>query len=103
MGTVDHDLHRTRRGALNPFFAKRSVIETLPFVQDIIERLSDRFDAASKRAEPMNLKYGYAALTLDVMTEYCFSKDPNNVMKSDYGRKFFDNVDSFLVISLVVC
>ncbi|ERF76671.1 hypothetical protein EPUS_02210 [Endocarpon pusillum Z07020] len=101
IGTVDHDLHRIRRGALNPFFAKRSVIEILPFVQDIIERLSDRYDAASKTAEPINLKYSYAALTLDIMNEYCFSKDTQTVMKSDYGRKSFDDVDSFLAISLV--
>lgn len=99
---MDHDLHRTRRGALNPFFAKRSVVEILPFVQDIIERLSDRFDAASKTAEPINLKYSYAALTLDVMNEYCFSRDTQTVLKSDYGRKSFDDVDSFLMISLAV-
>lgn len=74
----------------------------LPFVRDIIERLSDRFDAASKTAEPINLKYCYAALTLDVMNEYCFSRDTQTVMMSDYGRKSFDDVDSFLVISLVV-
>ena len=78
------------------------MIDILPFVQNIIEKLSDRFDAASKTAESTNLKYSYAALTLDIMSEYCFSRNPDNVMKSDYGRKSFDDVDSFLVISLVV-
>ena len=37
------------------------------------------------------------------MSEYYFSTDPQNVMKSDYGRKSFDNVESFLAISLPVC
>ncbi|SLM35246.1 cytochrome p450 [Lasallia pustulata] len=101
IGTVDHDLHRVRRGALNPFFSKRSVVEILPFVQNIIEKLCHRFDAASRTGEPTNLKYSYAALTLDIMNEYCFSTDPQNIMKSDYGRKSLDDVDSFLAISLV--
>ena len=46
IGTVDHDLHRVRRGALNPFFSKRSVLEILPFVQNIIDKLCGRFDDA---------------------------------------------------------
>lgn len=51
----------------------------------------------------MDLKYCYSALTVDVISEYCFSTDPQTVAKPDFGRKNFDNIDSFLEISLIVC
>lgn len=91
-----------RRGALNPFFSKRSVLDLVPFIQNIIDKLCDRFDDASKTGEPMDLKYCYAALTLDIMNEYCFSMDSQTVMKPNFGEKSFKDVDSFLEISLLV-
>jgi hypothetical protein len=102
IGTQGHHLHRIRRGALNPFFSKRSVLDLVPFIQTHIDRLCARFDAASKSAEPIDLKYCFAAVTLDIMNEYCFSKDSLTTMKPDFGRKSFEDIDSFLEISLLV-
>ena len=50
----------------------------------------------------MNLKYCYAAVTLDVINEYCFSADPKTVLKPDFGKKEFDDIDSFLEMSIRV-
>ncbi|PQE31548.1 Trichodiene oxygenase protein [Rutstroemia sp. NJR-2017a WRK4] len=101
IGTQGHHLHRIRRGALNPFFSKRSVLDLVPFIQTHIDRLCARLDAASKSSEPIDLKYCFAAVTLDIMNEYCFSKDSLTTMKPDFGRKSFDDIDSFLEISLL--
>lgn len=49
------------------------------------------------------MKYFYAAITLDVMNNYCFARNTDNVLRSDFGRKSFDDVDSFLEVSLLVC
>ena len=77
-------------------------MELVPFIQKIINKLCDRFDSASKTGKIINLKYCYAALTTDIMSEYCFSIDPHTVTKADFGRKSFDDIDSFLDISLIV-
>ncbi|PQE06289.1 benzoate 4-monooxygenase cytochrome P450 protein [Rutstroemia sp. NJR-2017a BBW] len=61
IGTQGHHLHRIRRGALNPFFSKRSVLDLVPFIRTHIDRLCARFDAASKSSEPIDLKYCFAA------------------------------------------
>ena len=101
IGTADHHLHRLRRSALNPFFSRRSVAELIPFLELNLERLSQRFDEASKTGEPLNLKYVYAALTVDNITEYCFSRCDDHVLKPDFNRQFFDNIDSFMEVSLL--
>ncbi|CAG8961502.1 hypothetical protein HYFRA_00013853 [Hymenoscyphus fraxineus] len=101
IGTQGHDLHRLRRGALNVFFSKKYVSELVPHMQHVIDELCSRFKDACDTGEPINLKYAYSAATLDIMNEYCFSEKSKLVSKSDFGRKIFDDVDSFLIVSLV--
>lgn len=72
-------------------------------MQGLIEMLCERLREASKTGETLNMKYFYAAVTLDIINDYCFSKDPDNVLRSDFGRKSFDDVDGFLEVSLLVC
>lgn len=97
-----HELHRIRRSALNPFFSKKSVNDLVPNMRSPIATLRGRLDQASNNGETINMKYMYAAVTLDIINEYCFAKNPENVNKPDFGRKSFDDVDSFLEISLLV-
>ncbi|KAI9667579.1 MAG: hypothetical protein M1821_000395 [Bathelium mastoideum] len=101
IGTVDHNLHRMRRGAVNPYFSKQSVNQITPFLIPIIEKLCARFEAASRTGERINLKYAYAALALDNMWEYCFSRTPDRVLWPDFDKRGFDNIDSFVDTSLV--
>ena len=71
-------------------------------MQTIIDRLCHRLQEAAKSGEVLNLKYVYAALTTDIMNEYCFSRDLQTVLKRDFGRQSFDNLDGFLEVSLLV-
>ena len=71
-------------------------------MQTLIKVLCDRLEAASQTGETLNMKYFYAALTLDIINNYCFARDADNIVRSDFGRKSFDDVDSFLAISLLV-
>jgi hypothetical protein len=64
--------------------------------------LRDRLDQASKNGETINMKYMYAAVTLGIINDYCFARNPENVKHPDFDRKSFDDVDSFLEISLLV-
>ncbi len=42
-GTDDHDAHRIRRAAVNPFFSKGAVRRLQPVIEDRIEALLERF------------------------------------------------------------
>ena len=74
----------------------------VPFIQSIIEKMCGRFEDAAKSGESINLKYCYAALSFDIMSEYCFSMTPDRVLKPDFDRKCFDDIDDFVEMSLVV-
>jgi hypothetical protein len=61
----------------------------------------DRLGKACKSKETINLKYLFSAITLDIMTAYCFSREPNAVLSPDFCRKQHDDLDSFLEVSLL--
>ena len=102
IGTVDHDLHRSRRTPLNPFFSKASVAKILPWVKRIIDQLCDRLEQARISGEPINLKYCYSAMTTDVASEYCFSRSWNKLCIPDFDQAGYDNLETYLDLSLLV-
>ncbi|KAJ5738047.1 benzoate 4-monooxygenase cytochrome P450 [Penicillium malachiteum] len=101
LATQHHDLHRVRRSALNPFFSKKSVNDLVPVMWKPIYMLLDRLRNASQTGEVMNMKYFYAAVTLDIINSYCFAREPVVVNVPDFGRESVDNIDSFLRVSLL--
>lgn len=82
-GTVPHDLHRLRRGALNPFFSKQAVARLEPVIREMIDKVSARFEKCRQSGEPVETGQAYAALTTDIITRYAFRtsygciEDPN--------------------------
>lgn len=66
-----------------------------------IEILRERLHHAAQTGGMLNMKYFYAAVTLDIINAYCFTHEPHNVRQPDFGRKGFDDVDSFLEVSLL--
>ena len=48
------------------------------------------------------MKYFHAALILDVINGYYFTRGLDNILQSDFGKKSFDDVDSFLAVSLLI-
>ncbi|KLJ09026.1 hypothetical protein EMPG_15547 [Blastomyces silverae] len=101
IGTVSHELHRIRRSPLNPFFSKKSVNDLFLVMCRPTNILCKRLDEACKTGETINMKYIYAAVTLDIINDYCFASSTENVLKPDFGRKGFDDVDSFFAVSLL--
>ncbi|KAF7959762.1 hypothetical protein EAE96_001371 [Botrytis aclada] len=101
IGTQDHGHHRIRRNALNPFFSKKSINDLVSRIHRPILILCDRLEEASQSGITLNMKYFYAAVTLDIINDYCFSRQPDNILREDFGRKSFDDVDNFLVLSLL--
>lgn len=88
-GTISADLHRIRRGALNPFFSQQAVSKFSGHVQAIVDRFVHRIDSCAKRAEPIPLFYAYRCVTVDIITEYIFGHQFNLLDRPDWGRAFY--------------
>jgi cytochrome P450 len=61
--TVEHDLHRMRRSALNPFLSKGKVRELQPGIERVLGRLLGRFEEFQGNGEVMTVSLAFAALT----------------------------------------
>jgi hypothetical protein len=93
LGTLPHAHHRLRRAALNPYFSKQSVANLEPTIKGVVEKLCNRFEQAKASGEPVNLGYAYAALAMDVITEYSFSKSYGCVDDPGFAHQWPDIVD----------
>ncbi len=60
-GTVQHDLHRKRREAVDPFFSKKSVQDLIPMIAAKITLLCKQFDDHLKKRNPVSLSDLYFA------------------------------------------
>jgi cytochrome P450 len=85
--TVDHDVHRVRRGALSPFFSKRSIQALEGRVVEKIDILASRMADACRTGETVNLLYAAGALTMDVISAYAFGKDWNKLHEPDWAEE----------------
>lgn len=60
-GSINHELHRKRREALNPFFSKRSVMALGPMISQKVDLLQASLDQHAKNGTPFNLSDTYFA------------------------------------------
>ncbi|KAK5996854.1 N-acetyltryptophan 6-hydroxylase ivoC [Cladobotryum mycophilum] len=86
--TTDHDLHRKRRGALNPFFSKQKVRSLQPDILVVIETLMNRFEGFGRTGEPLSVTDAFAALTYDVVYDYSFGFNRGHISKPDFAPGF---------------
>ena len=61
-----------------------------------------RLDETATTGETINLRYAYVALTIDVMSEYCFSRPYDAVLMPDFNKRSADDLQVFLEMSLLV-
>ncbi|KAL2010760.1 hypothetical protein VTN00DRAFT_6567 [Thermoascus crustaceus] len=69
IATVDHDLHRVRRGMMSPYFSKRPVIGLEPVIHERIGRLSMRLEKSMHQGQVIDLDSAFAA---DIVTCYFY-------------------------------
>ena len=62
-GSLQHELHRKRREALNPFFSKRSVVELGPMISQKVDLLCKQFEDHLSSQIPINLSEVYYAFS----------------------------------------
>ena len=97
--TVTHDLHRTRRAALNPYFSKASIRRLDPVIQRTLENLLRRFSACAKTGAILPLNIVYKAATSDVISDYTFGKSVDYLKRDDYNAPFFEAISGSFEIA----
>ena len=70
IATVGHDLHRFRRGLLNNFFSKKSVLQLSPILHEKESKLMRRFEKSHQDKTVLQLDDAFAALTADLISQY---------------------------------
>jgi cytochrome P450 len=86
--TVPHDLHRLRRGAMNPFFSARSVVQLEPLIKSKVEKLSERFRGIATTHEIVRLDVAFMALTMDIICDYSFANDRKYLDEPDFKLRW---------------
>jgi cytochrome P450 len=74
VGTVDHDIHRQRRAALNPFFSTRSVTRLEPIIRAQVDKLHAKLILSRNSGQAVNLSDAFACLSADVISDCAFGK-----------------------------
>ena len=68
--TVDHNLHRLRRAAINSFFSKQKVTQLQPVIQRLTDKLCRKLEKIKEAEEVVPIECAFDAFTMDVITEY---------------------------------
>jgi hypothetical protein len=89
--TAEHNVHRVRRGALNPFFSKRKITQYSPNIQNHMNRLCKRVISEYLANDSiLNLNNMWGAFTSDIVVGYCLENSYDFIMKPDFRAEFSD-------------
>ena len=87
--TVDYNLHKTRRAALNPFFSQRKITEYSPVIQEHIQRLCSRIENEyAGNSRPLVLNDVWGCLTSDTVVGYCFERSYHFIDEQNFKASF---------------
>lgn len=100
---MSRDLHRSRRTPLQPFFSKQAVLSLEDSIKSKVDLMckgiQERY-IGSKKILPIGT--AFTALTLDVITEYCFGDSWNCLDKPDFSQDWKDTMTNlFIPIPLI--
>jgi cytochrome P450 len=77
--TAKHDVHAIRRGALNPMFSKRSVLEFQPEIRKKVEILCRNIAKYKDTGREVSLGDAFSAFAGDVIAEYMLGMSYNHL------------------------
>lgn len=82
--TAPDELHRIRRGALNPMFSKKKIIDFQPIIRSKLDKLVRALTTLSASGRPVVLSKAWGAYAGDIITEYAFSQSYNHLDVPDF-------------------
>lgn len=96
--TVDHVHHRSRRGYMNPYFSKRSIVGMEPMIHERISTLCGRLEETNKEGSMISLDKAFSAMTADIITKRFYGFHYDYLRRKDLK---FPVRDAFLGVSLI--
>ena len=99
--TIDHYEHKSRRAAINPFFSKQKVAGLEPVLRQQIEIFAVRIERNIASGEMLEISVAFAALAIDILTEYAMDKSMGNLLREDYNKtmvNFFTGLGPMWVV-----
>jgi cytochrome P450 len=69
--TIEHDVHRMRRAAMNKYFSKAAVGKLESYIRQSCEKFAKRL-LEHANTGPLRITSAYSSFTTDVVSEYCF-------------------------------
>jgi cytochrome P450 len=96
--TPEHRVHRMRRAAQEPFFAKRRIQELAPKIQAKVDQMCARLaqDFAGQGPDrPVTLDKLFASYVADVTTKYSFDQDFEWLAHTNFDSPFIQAIRSF--------
>ena len=70
--TIDADQHKLRRGAVAPFFSRRSILALEPTLREKVFKVCERLAGFQKSKQPIDLRLLFSCMTTDIVSEYAF-------------------------------
>jgi cytochrome P450 len=91
-GSINNDVHRRRRAALNPFFSRKKVLELEDIVHDKADKLCRILHHDKEANKPTNIDAAFRAISVDVITDYAFGESWGQLDSPDLGAWFSEMV-----------
>ena len=101
LATKDHDLHRRRRAALNPYFSQQSVRKLEPIINDTLASLWRRMDGWARAGAPVEMNIAFRAATKDIIQRYALGDGSEKCLEmEDCNESFFAPMKPHPVVHL---
>ncbi|KIV95977.1 hypothetical protein PV10_03563 [Exophiala mesophila] len=88
-GCVSNETHRIRRGAMNPMFSRKMVLELEQVVQDKANKVCKITQKGIDAGQPIDLHHAFRSVSVDVISDYAFDSSYDLLDKEDIGAYFF--------------
>lgn len=90
--TMNHDLHRLRRGAIDLYFSKRNVLKLESVIEAKTASLCELIGTYHAAKEPIDWTNTLLATTMDIITEYAFADCYNLLDSEELSEKWRETI-----------
>ena len=88
--TPDHNLHKSRKTPLLPFFSKKRISEFQPVLQEKLKILCTKIDQYASDGRAFALNRALTAFSGDVITTYVFGQSYEHLESPDFKDTFHE-------------
>ncbi|KAF1835134.1 benzoate 4-monooxygenase cytochrome P450 [Decorospora gaudefroyi] len=97
ISTVDHDLHRQRRGYVANFFSKKSIHDLEPLIQKKVDILVERLKEAYHSGQTLVGVLVFGSLAADIITHYAYGESFEELNKPGFPCELERGVKGLLL------